>query len=606
MIAPGTISEKSQASPVRPTFRIDPPAVNPFVAAPPVSLTQRDNQLDFGLADAAPRQAGPGQGSQILADITSRSRREADVRPLSARTHANLGLALLGESRFDEAAGEFEIALRLQPQHYVAAINFARVKVAKGEYGDAEQLYRDLLQTYPNNPALLMSLAYLMMRRKDFSEAAILLTRVTSLHKNALLPKYHLAIALLAEGKPSEAIRHLRAAVRLDVRSAALYHAMGVAYILAGEPRRAVRYFKSALNLSPEMGESVHALARILLQKGDLEAATEFLRDYLEGNPEDFTAREILARVYVASNRHTFARSQLLRVWKQSGNDQATKAFRAGLANNIGASFDHDGNKEEARHWFVRSLELSADFSPIPYQNLARLYAQEKQIGTALAVLNQCKERFPDDGDTSILIGLVLFEQERYREAATELERLILTRKAGPKAYSYLGGLLCDFLRDTDDALRVLREGKELFPRDRVIVNNLAYVLLMRGDVHSARAVLGSMPQKGLASRPEDEVALTATWGLLRLLEGDTKEAEKLYQEAEALAAQLGKKELAPKVRQKKNLELARAHAQVGDIQAAYRRVQQGLMIEDGNKSYRKDLQDLEKSLKDRMTQPDA
>lgn len=606
MIAPGSIPDKSQESPVRPTFRIDPPTDNPFVAASPVSLTQRDSQLDFGLADMAPKQAGSWQGSQILADMISRSRREADVRPLSARAHANLGLALLGESRFDEAADEFEIALRLQPHHYVAAINLARVKVAKGEYGDAERLYRDLLQTYPDNPALLMSLAYLAMRRKDFSEAAVLLTRVVSLDKDAVLPKYHLAIALLAERKPREAIGLLRAAIRSDVRSAALYHALGVAYTLAGEPGRAVRSFKSALNLSPEMGVSVHALARILLQKGDLEAASEFLRDYLEGNPEDFTAREILARVYIASNRYTAARSQLLRVWQQSGDDRAPAAFRASLANNIGASFDSEGNRGEARQWFVRSIELSAVFSPIPYHNLARLFAQEKQVGKALAILYQCKERFPEDANTSISIGLGLFEQDRYTEAATELGRLMQVGKAGAKAYSYLGGILCDELRDINGALRVLREGRELFPRDRLMANNLAYVLLMGGDIHSAREVLESIPKVALPSEAEDEVPLTATWGLLHVLEGNIKEGEKLYQRAEDLAAQLGKRALVLKVRQKMDLELARAYAQMGDLQTASRRVQQGLLIQDGRKSYRQDLQDLERSLNDVMKEPGA
>ena len=603
MIAPSAISEKSKESPVRPTFRIDPPANNPFVAASPVSLTQRDDQVDFGWADVAPKETGPWEGSQLLADMINRSRREADVRPLSARAHANFGLALLGASRFDEAAYEFEIALRLQPQHYVAAINLARVKVAKGEYNDAERLYRSLLQTYPENPALLMSLAYLAMRRTDFGQAAQLLTQVTLLDEEAVLPRYHLAIALLAVGRPRDAIHHLRAAVRSEVRSAPLYHALGVAYALADQPGRAVRCFKSALKLSPEMGEPVQALARIFLEKGDLEAATELLKDYLESNPEDFAAREILGRVYIESKRHTFARSQLLRVWEQSGNDRAPIAFRAGLANNIGASFDFDGNREEARNWFLRSIELSADFAPTPYHNLARLYAQEKQIGKALAILNECKAHFPEDGDTSFLIGVGLSEQERYPEAVTELERLIQTRKAGPKAYAQLGGILGDDLRDHKAALRILREGIELFPKDRLIANNLAYTLLMRGDVDGARMVLESISKGGPPPQSDGEVALTATRGLLRLLEGNIEEGEQLYQRAETLAAQMGRKDLALRVRQKMDCELARAYAGLGDFQAASKRVQRGLLIKDGKKSYRRDLQDLERSLKDGMAE---
>jgi Flp pilus assembly protein TadD len=354
------------------------------------------------------------------------------------------------------------------------------------------------------------------------------------------------------------------------------------------------------------MGVSVQALARTLLKKGDLEAASEVLQHYLEGNPGDFTAREILARVNIASNRPAAARSQLLRVWEQSANDQASVGFRASLANNIGASFDSEGNKEEAGRWFARSLELSTDFSPIPHHNLARLFAQQRQFGKALELLNRCKEQFPDDAETSALVGTMLYAQDRYSEAVAEFERLMPTRKAGPQAYSYLGGILCDDFRDLEGALRVLREGKELFPSDRVIDNNLAYVLLMRGDPDAARQALQSMSKGGPHPDPVNEVALTATWGLLHLLEGKLTEGERLYQEAEKLAAQLGIKEILEKVRQKKDLELGRAFARTGDSPRALRLTEQGLLIEGGSKSYRRHLQDLERSLRHRMKEPNA
>jgi len=148
-----------------------------------------------------------------------------------------------------------------------------------------------------------------------------------------------------------------------------------------------------------------------------------------------------------------------------------------------------------------------------------------------------------------------------------------------------------------------LREGIELFPKDRLIANNLAYTLLLHGDVDGARMVLESISRGGPPPQSEGEVALTATWGLLRLLEGNIEEGEQLYQRAETLAAQMGRKDLALRVGQKMNCELARAYARLGDFQAASKRVQRGLLIKDGKKSYRRDLQDLERSLKDGMAE---
>jgi tetratricopeptide (TPR) repeat protein len=604
MIAPSTISDKSKEASVPPTFRIDPPSDNPFVAASPVSLTEGDGQPGFGWLDVFRKDSRLLQASEIARDMIDRSRREADVRPLSARAHGNLGLALLGASRLDEAAYEFQIALRLQPQHYIAAINLARVRVEKGEYDDAERLYKDLLQTYPDDPPLLMSLAHLAMRRADYNKAVSLLTQVTTLDEDAVLPKYHLAVALLAIGKQGEAIGLLRAATRSDVRSAALYHALGVAYALGGQPGRAVRSFKSALKLSPELAEPARALARLMLGRGDLEAANELLTDYLERNPEDFAARELLARVYIESKRHSFARSQLLRVWEQTKSSEAPFAFRASVANNIGASLDFDGNNKEAFRWFLRSIDLSPDFSPVPYNNLARLYAREKNIPSALTVLAKCKTHFPEDPATSFLVSVCLSDQERYKEAVIELEPSIELGKAPVEAYAHVGGLLAVELHDPDRACTVLRNGHRAFPKNRLVANNLAYALLLRGEIGEARKVLESTAAGTSTLEPRNEVAITATWGLLRLLEGKLPEGERLYTEAEALAKREGQKDLALQVSQKMALELARAHARLGNLQSASRWVQQGLAVAVGRKAWRRDLEELERTLKNDQKQP--
>lgn len=136
-----------------------------------------------------------------------------------------------------------------------------------------------------------------------------------------------------------------------------------------------------------------------------------------------------------------------------------------------------------------------------------------------------------------------------------------------------------------DEALEVLREAHDRFPDETGIVNNLAYVHLMRGEPSEARKVLEIV---NVAER-NSSVYLTATWGLLKLWEGDLSEAVELYQSASELASSLGKRVLALTARQKMHLELARHFLRIGNRQKAAIEVRKGLSI-GGNSKYKESL----------------
>jgi len=91
---------------------------------------------------------------------------------------------------------------------------------------------------------------------------------------------------------------------------------------------------------------------------------------------------------------------------------------------------------------------------------------------------------------------------------------------------------------------------------------------------------------------------MTATWGLLHLVEGDLELGQEFYNEAKRLASTLGNKELARLVSQKMHLELARAFYRAGDRSVARKHLQQGLAIRDGMDFYHRDLQILDKNLR--------
>ena len=203
-------------------------------------------------------------GSRMI----GRSRREVERRPNSARTHTNLGIALLNASQVEAARAEFETALKITPTYYIAATSLARIEVEAGNFEKAERIYEEIQHHYPRNPTPLVSLAHIAMKRHDWVDAERLLKDAIQMGHRAVTARYNLAIVRLKLGKSREAISLLRSVARDEVRAPFVYEGLGAAYALNGDFRRAAVAFKTALSLSPSSHNAVRGLAKVLLDLG--------------------------------------------------------------------------------------------------------------------------------------------------------------------------------------------------------------------------------------------------------------------------------------------------------------------------------------------------
>ena len=247
---------------------------------------------------------------------------------------------------------------------------------------------------------------------------------------------------------------------------------------------------------------------------------------------------------------------------------------RSRLANNIGAAYLNDGDLSQSEIWLSRSIELAPKCGPLPYGNLGRLYLRRGEVLRAAKMLQSCTTLFPDDRDSKILLAVIHVRAGQYEQAIAALRAVVDSGKGNQQAYADLGWLLADASRDYSGSLHVLREGYEKFKHDKLLVNNLAYAYLMCRDIQSARQLL-EQHIKLLA--PDSELdgpsrsVLTATWGLLHVLEGNLERGEQLYRTAYGIASKCGDHSLADAVLQKMHSELARALVRAGDRQGVER-----------------------------------
>ena len=329
-----------------------------------------------------------------------------------------------------------------------------------------------------------------------------------------------------------------------------------------------------------------------MIRRGDLDSAADVLSGHLSQHGVDQVAQELLAHVYRKQAHYPAVKRHLLKALNSLEGDPSSKGIseRARLMNNVGAACVSIGDLEEAADWFARSLAAAP--GPIAFENLHDLNYERGDLGACRQMLLRWLEIFPEDRTAALLTAINHAEAGDRESGIEELTQLIQSGSTDPRAYAALGYLLTDHQRDLETAVQVLSTGFENFPTDVGIENNLAYVHLMRGEPEHARRVLEGLKQKEI----EDSIYLTATWGLLRLWEGDVAAAVHCYRAAGEKARQEGRRQLAKRVNQKMHLEMARYHLRLNEPQSAAREVKLGLAT-GGDGQYREDLKRLGEKL---------
>lgn len=579
----------------RPKFRLDPPKT-PYIVRMPISI-----ELGQGISAewliSEPEGRTSGKSNVILDEVISRIAREVARYPQSARAKVNLATALLNAGRTDESLDQLRNVLRLEPLNYAAQLTMARVLIVQGRLTEAEEIYNRIndVSGSSQDPIPLMGLAYIAIQRKNFDRAVELLKRLTGFGSTSTMARYHLATIFMDQDRYREAIGNLREAIRNDVRTPALYEALGVAYASMRNWGRSVRAFNTALTLGPGTAETIRALCLILFQQGQHEHAVPLLESLISKYSNDSMAREMLAQSFLTSEKYKPARDQFLLAIESMKKEHTEKSIRgASIANNIGVCCVFLDDLSEAERWYKYSVELGEDKLAAPFNNLARVYMRKGLRGSALELAERCIQLFPKDEDTCFVHAACLVENGRFEEAIEALQREIDRGHPTSRFFANLGVLLADQKKDTAKAKEILLKGHQLYPADPAIGNNLAYVCLMREEVVEARRILESFQVERI--EPVSRVAMTATWGLLHIWEGDLEKGRSEYRKAEEIANQSGNRPLGKRAMQKMHLELARAYLRRNDLEHAMLETSGGLKI--GEKTtYREDLEVLNEVL---------
>jgi tetratricopeptide (TPR) repeat protein len=327
-----------------------------------------------------------------LAGAAKEYRQFLKLHPEATAIHSNLGAALAGVGRFEEAIAEYRIALKQSPSFPGARLNLALAYYKMGRIDDAVRELTKVHAEEPANSQATLLLADCYMRMGQDKDVIRILEPEERKHPDDLAIAYLLGTAYI-HNKQVEPGQVLVDRILRNGDSAEAHLMMGSAKMNIADFAGARDEFAKAVALNPNLPQ-VHVLyAQALHFTGDSDLSLEQYKEELKIDPFSFEASLQIGATLRQEQKYDEARQYFARALKTRPGDPAVRYQLAGIA------LDQD-RPDDAR----RELELLVKESPqfteahvslsIAYYRLKRPAdgKREREIVQRLTAEAQAKE----------------------------------------------------------------------------------------------------------------------------------------------------------------------------------------------------------------------
>ncbi|XP_064628448.1 protein O-mannosyl-transferase TMTC3-like [Lineus longissimus] len=351
----------------------------------------------------------------------------------NAKLFNNVGHALEGDKKWDEALAYFTKAAEVQPDDVGAHINVGRTYMNLNMDSDAEKAYRKALalmpapkkgETYttrinPNYLNVYLNMGNMLAKNVSrLEEADTLYKRAISMRADYIEAYINRGDVLMKLNRTKEAQQTYETALKYQADNADLYYNLGVVLLERGDRMAAYQQFELALKHDPDHKQTLFNSAVLIQEAGEPKLrpqAYKRLKQLLKLDPDD-------AKIYF----------------------------------NLGMLYTDDKRFEEAVTYFKKAIELQEDFRGALF-NLALLLSN----------------------DLSKPLDAVPFLQQLLKFYPNHTKGLIL-----------MGDINVNHLKDIDAAETNFRKILEYDPYDVQANHNLCVVFVERGDLMRAEKCL--------------------------------------------------------------------------------------------------------------------
>ena len=310
------------------------------------------------------------QRSGDLAGAAAEYRQFLQMHPEATAIHSNLGAALAGLGRFEEAIAEYKIALEQSPALVEARLNLALCYYKMGRIEDAAKELERVHAEKPANRQALLLLADSYMQLGRESDVIRILEPEAPKSPDDLGIAYLLGTALIRQKRVAEG-QVLVDRILRNGDSAEAHLMLGTAKMGVQDYAGARDEFAKAIALNPNLPE-VHVLyANALMFTGDSDLSAKEFKAGLQQDPYNFEANLQLGAMAKQEQNYAQARKYFERAGETRPGDPGVQYQLALLA-------VEDGTLDKAREMLEALVKESPQFLEA-HVSLAQVYFRLKR-----------------------------------------------------------------------------------------------------------------------------------------------------------------------------------------------------------------------------------
>jgi len=322
---------------------------------------------------------------------------------LAARL-ARAGL-LMQKGAWDDAEKDIDFILEMIPLEPRAKYLKAIVSASKGDSKSSAEKIEEVmitLKTVPeevmkNNPSYLYLAGTTSFRLGNYDAAKAFLNKYLKIKPNDFNSMRTMAIIELRTGRPNIA-RTILAKINVAYpNQPGILSLLGVAYMDLKRFDLAQEYFEKVVRLVPESDVGLTQLARSKIASGQLGSAIENLLQAKDGKAGQVGLNLLLAEAYSRSKQY----SKAIDIYRQL-TESVPKSSR--IAQLYGAALGLSGDRDGARQWFGRALELDPANSDAMI-HLSRMDLIQKGPDKAIAYLEAQLVEHPESYELMVELG---------------------------------------------------------------------------------------------------------------------------------------------------------------------------------------------------------
>ena len=406
-------------------------------------------------------------------DLLDICRNSLEKFPDNLALNMILADVLAGREDYYGAIKHYRKVTEVDPGGSRAYLLLGTVYDALKQYGQAEEMYRQVILSEASNPMGQHFLAQSQMRKGDWQAAEASLGKAVSLRPNFLQAREHFAWVLLKMGKKEEAVREYKLLLKLDPRNKKVRNYLDELKNHSGSAQELAFVSKKyPEDLDDPVDIHMNIAAIFYEQAVYLKALDEFQLSIIREDRKE--PHMLMSRIYELLGRMDKAIAEFEILKKMEPKSVDILRYTARL-------YSLNKQPEEA----VRLIEQAVAIQPendslyhslsLAYMAVEKYDSATESMRTAIT-LNDTKDSYYFE------LGALLERSGKYTDAIENMQRAIQINPMHSNAHNFIGYMYALEGQYLDKALEHLKKALSIQPRNGYFLDSLGWIYFKKGD----------------------------------------------------------------------------------------------------------------------------